>query len=395
MDFKNNKINIKKDIFYGFAHLLVAFTSIVVVASIIGLPLPNVFLFCGIGTLIFKLITKNKIPLVMGISGGYIASMLFVKETYGTEYMLGGVIVAGIIYLIFGLIMMKWQDKVLRYLPKYILNMAIVLIGLSLLPIVKDMIGSNVILALISIMIVLICNRSKNQIVKMVSIPLAIIISTIINIFVNGVDLNVLNQTQTLQFIMPKVNFASIFTIGIVAIAILGELLGDIENTSNCIKRDLFKEVGIGRISIGNGVSSIVSAFGGSAPATSYSENTGFLLMSGYHNPNVQIWTSLFYILLAFATPLISLLQLIPQAAFGGVAIYLYSLITINALKELTKNIDLEKDTNKTTVVIIMLATFFMNIVIGSVTVSSIAVAMLFGIVLNIIFNKINRKEVI
>lgn len=395
MKIKNNKIDIKKDIFYGLTHMLVAFTSIVVVASIIGLPLPNVFLFCGIGTLIFKFITKNKIPLVMGISGGYIASMLFVKKTYGTEYMLGGVIVAGIIYVIFGLIMVKWQNKVLKYLPKYILNMAIVLIGLSLLSIAKDMIGSNIILALISIIVVLICNRSNKQIINMMSIPLAIVVSTIINIFINGIDTVVLSQTQSLQFIIPKINLTSVFTIGIVAVAILGELLGDIENTSNCIKKDLFKEVGIGRISIGNGISSMVSAFGGSAPATSYSENTGFLLMSGYHNPNAQIWTSLFYILLAFVTPLISLLQLIPQAAFGGVAIYLYSLITINALKELNKNIDLEKDTDKTTVVIIMLATFFMNIVIGNVTVSSIAVAMLFGITLNIIFNKINRKEVI
>ncbi len=395
MKIKNNKIDIKKDIFYGLTHMLVAFTSIVVVASIIGLPLPNVFLFCGIGTLIFKFITKNKIPLVMGISGGYIASMLFVKETYGVEYMLGGVIVVGIIYLIFGLIMIKWEDKVFKYLPKYILNMAIILIGLSLLPIAKDMIGNNAVLALISIIVVLVCNRSKNQIIKMISIPLAIVISTIINLFFNGIDLSVSNQTQTLQFIMPKINLASIFTVGIVAIAILGELLGDVENTSNCIKKDLFKEVGIGRISMGNGISSIVSAFGGSAPATSYSENTGFLLMSGYHNPNAQIWTSLFYILLAFVTPLISLLQLIPQAAFGGVAIYLYSLITINALKELTKNIDLEKDTNKTTVVVIMLATFFMNIVIGNVTISSIAVSMLFGIVLNLIFDKLKRKEII
>lgn len=395
MIIKNNKVDVKKDIFYGFAHLLVAFTSIVVVASIIGLPLPNVFLFCGIGTLIFKLITKNKIPLVMGISGGYIASMLFVKETYGVEYMLGGVIIAGIIYIIFGLIMMRWQDKVLKYLPKYILNMAIVLIGLSLLPIAKDMIGNNVILALISIVVVLICNRSENQIINMISIPLGIAISTIINIFFNGIDITVLNQTQTLQFIMPKINLASIFTIGIVAIAILGELLGDIENTNNCIKKDLFKEVGVGKIAVGNGISSIVSGFGGSAPATSYSENTGFLLMSGYHNPNAQIWTALFYILLAFATPLISLLQLIPQAAFGGVAIYLYSLITINALKELNKNINLEKEVNKTTVVIIMLATFFMNIVIGNVTISSIAVAMLFGIILNLIFDKTKRKRVV
>ncbi|XZH99850.1 uracil-xanthine permease family protein (plasmid) [Clostridium perfringens] len=395
MIIKNNRVDIKKDIFFGFAHLLVAFTSIVVVASIIELPLPNVFLFCGIGTLIFKLITKNKIPLVMGISGGYIASMLFVKETYGIEYMLGGVIIAGIIYIIFGLIMMRWQNKVLKYLPKHILNMAIVLIGLSLLPIAKDMIGNNVVLALISIVVVLICNRSKNQIINMISIPLGIAISTIINISFNGIDITVLNQTQTLQFIIPKINLASIFTIGIVAIAILGELLGDIENTSNCINRDLFKEVGVGKIAVGNGISSIVSGFGGSAPATSYSENTGFLLMSGYHNPNAQIWTALFYILLAFATPVISLLQLIPQAAFGGVAIYLYALITINALKELTKNIDLEKETNKTIVVIIMLATFFMNIVVGNITISSIAVAMLFGIILNLIFDKTKRKRVV
>lgn len=106
-----------KVILIGLMHLLVSFTSIVVVTSILGFNLPLAFLFAGIGTIVFHIVTKNKIPVTLGTSGLYVGSILFVASTYGVSYAHGGIIMAGLIYIAFAMVMFKWQDKVIKFFP--------------------------------------------------------------------------------------------------------------------------------------------------------------------------------------------------------------------------------------------------------------------------------------
>lgn len=374
----------KKDLFYGLLHGIIAFTSIVVVANILGFPLTNSFLFAGVGTLIFKLVTKNKIPMVMGISGSYISAMLLIGGAYGKGAVLCGVITSGVIYIILGLLITKYQNNIFKFIPKWILNVAVILIALNLLPIGSDLVGDNILVAVITIGTLIICTLLKNKYINMFSVPIAIIIGTLFVAVTTGLDFSVLSQTLSFEFIRPEFNLSAIFTIGLVSLGVLGEILGDTENTSNIIGKDIAKEVGLGRVVIGNGLATLTSGAGSSIPSTSYGENASLLLITKYFRPNAQIYTAIFFIIISFFTPLLKLVMLIPSSCLGSIALYLYAMFCVNAIKDLSKNVDLKNDNKKFIIITVMIAIFFININIFGVSISSIAVSMIVGVLLNL-----------
>ena len=371
-DFKNTK---GLDIYYGFLHLLVAFTSIVFVCQVTGFNIPLAFLTVGIGTILFHGVTKNKLASIMGVSGSYVGGMIAVNQQFGLPYVVGGVIISAVIYMLFGLLLIKWQDKVMKLFPNYILNMAVFFIALTLIPIGLNMAQNDIFTALMSILFVLIFDRVKPT--KIFAMPLGLIAGTIISTFKNG-----LLHTEiatTIQFTTPAFNLQSFSLIGVVSLAVIFEALGDTKNTGNAQGIDAFKEVGIGKILFGNGLSSLVSGSMGSLPLTTYSENVGFLYMSKYTKPTAQLWTAIFYIALAFISPLVFFIGYIPMAALGGLLLYLFSLIGISTLNEL----HIEND-NQSMVCIVMMIMFFAAPYI-STSISPIALAMIVGLILNII----------
>jgi uracil permease len=382
--------NLFNNAYYGLLHTLVAFTSIVVVSRIVGFNLANSFLFVGIGTLILHLFTKNKIASLMGISGSYIGGMIYVTKTFGIEYTLGGVIVSGIIYVIFGLLMLKWQDKILKYMPNWLLSVAVMLIGLTLIPIGVSMTSTNMSVGLIALTVTALISLFGNKKINMFAIPIGILVATVFKLSIFGLDTSVLNQTFTYQFFIPKFNLASLTAVGIIGLPVIFELLGDTKNTSSCMNKDLFKEVGVGKIALGNGLGSIISGLGGSLPVTSYSENNGFLLLSGYTNPNAQIFSSIFFILLSVATPLIKYAMLIPSEVLGGIALYLYALITINSIKDLAETSILSYK-REFTIITVMVAMFFLPFAINGIVISSVATSVIVGLILNLIIPKKHR----
>jgi uracil permease len=383
--------NLLKNIYYGALHTLVAFTSIVVVTNIVGFNLANSFLFVGVGTLIFHLVTKNKIASVMGVSGSYIAGMIYVTKNFGLAYTLGGVIISAIMYILFSLIMFKYQNKLLKYFPDWILSIAVMMIGLTLIPIGKTMIMGNILIGLIALVVTALISLFGKNKISMFAVPIGILVATTVLALTTGIDLTPLSATHSLQFIVPKFNLASLTAIGIIGFTVLLELLGDVKNTGSCMKKDLFKEVGVGKIALGNGLASLISGFGSSLPITTYSENASFLLLSGYTNPTAQIITSIIFILLSFINPLLNLISLIPSFALGGVALFLYAMITINAIRDLAKT-EILKNKREFTIISIMLSMFFIDFAIGGVTISSVAIATIVGLLLNAFLPKTEQE---
>lgn len=371
-DLKDTKL---LDIYYGFLHLLVAFTSIVFVCQVTGFNIPLAFLSVGIGTILFHIVTKNKLASIMGVSGSYIGGMIAVNEQFGLEYVVGGVVISAVIYMIFGVLLMKWQDKVMKLFPNYILNMAVFFIALTLIPIGLSMAKGDMFIALAAIFFVIISNNFKFT--KIFAMPLGLIIATILSIVARGLIHNEI--ATSIEFTIPMFNMQSITLIGVVALAVVFEALGDTKNTGNAQGIDAFKEVGIGKILFGNGLSSLTAGCMGSLPLTTYSENVGFLYMSKYTRPNAQLWTALFYIALAFVPSLVFFIGYIPMAALGGLLLYLFSLIGINTLNELHVGNDKES-----TVCVVMLIMFFAAPYI-SASISPIAIAMITGLILNIL----------
>lgn len=372
-----------KNIGMAFVFMLVNVCSVVVVTQIMGLNIPLALLMCGVNTILFNLITKAKLCSFIGISGLYISGILLISEKYSPSYAMGGVIMSGILYIIFGLIMIKWQDKVLKYFPKYILSFAIILIGLGLIPISTNLISSNLTLGLLTLLIMVILEFKLKGTSRLFSMAIAVGIVYIGNGLINGFTFT---EVQHLEFIMPQFNLESFLTISIVSFAVIFEAIGDVKNLGDIMNIDILKEKGmLGRILIANGIGSILNGSFGSASATTYSENASALLITKYRNKYMQFINGLIFILLAFFTPFTSLILSIDTSIFGGVLLFLYGSVVINAIKQVTES-GIKLDSKKPFIVMsVGLGIFFINFTISGVSISSIAISMFVMVIVNAI----------
>lgn len=378
-----------KNILMGVTFFLVTITSVVVVTQIIGFNLPLALLFTGISTILFHIITKNLLATIVGVSGLYVPSILYISQVYGKEYALGGVIGAGVMYLIYGIIMVKYQDKFMQIIPKYLLSTVIILIGLNLIPIGVSLVESNIVVGLISMSVMLIVELFGGKKIRLFSMAIGIIVGTFAQYLFYGLDLAPLSQQLSIEVMSPKFNLSAFLTISLVSLAVVFETLGDSKNIGEISKVDIFKEIGLGRIFIANGIASILGGLVGTAPFTTYSEQNSAVQITEYRNPWAEIFSGVFFIILAFSTPLIKYLLVIPSAAFGGVVLFLFSTICISAIKQIVDSkINFDKDKNAFIIMGTMLAISFIDFVFCGISISSIALATFAGIVLNVILGK-------
>ena len=197
-----------------------------------------------------------------------------------------------------------------------------------------------------------------------------------------------------LEFTSPKFSWQSILAISPIAFAVFFEMLGDSKNVSDVSGVDIFKEVGLGRVAIGNGVATTLGGLFGANAYTTYSENTAFVMLSKYKNPKAQIVTAILMIIVAFVAPVSTAIMLIPPQALGGVVTYLFAMIIINSVKQVF-NSKVNLNTNRKAFITMttMLAISMMPIVIGGVSVSSVAVATLTGSLMNFVITKMEEEE--
>ena len=370
----------KKNIGYSFVFMLINITSITVITSLTGLNLRMAFIASGIATLLFHKLTKNKIPSFIGMSGSFVGGMIAVSQSQGVEYALGGVIGGGVCYILMALAFFKYQDKILKYLPPYILNIGIMLIGLSLTPIGANLFSVDIVISAISLVTLLVIElKVSNPKVKMFSIPIAILISTLVSFVVRGIPAI---EPQNLEFIAPKFSLEAFTMISVVTLATLFEVLSDLKFAGDLIEVDTFKEVGVGRILLGNGIGSILSGLLGANNTTSYSENNSGVQLTKYKSGYAQVGASLLFILVALIPHALDIFLYIPQASFAGVVLYLFASITINGMRGL---LGVMHNKKKFMITCLALGLSFATYTIGGVTVSSIFVAVAVAIILNIV----------
>lgn len=376
-----------KNVLMGFVFLLCNITSVVVVTQIMGLNIPLALLMTGVNTLIFRYITKKRLASVIGISGLYIGGFQLIANKYSIEYALGGCLMSGILYVIFSLVLFKYQHKIFKYIPEYILSFAVVLIGLSLIPIATSLVSSNLLLGFVTLFVMLFVEFKAKGITRLLSMPIAIIIASIINWCINGFNII---EPQILSVTLPKFNIESFFTVSIIAFAVAFEALGDCKNTGDIMEVDIINEKGIlPRIFLSNGIASILNGILGAACATTYSEQNSAVQLTGHKDTKAELWTSIMFIILAFITPFSSLILSIPSSIFGGCLLYLYGSVVINAIKQINySNINLNTDKKPFIIMSVGLSLYFISFVIKGVTISSIAVSMLVMLIMNTIIKE-------
>lgn len=374
------------NILMSVVFLLVNVTSVIVVTQIMKLNLPLAFLATGVNTILFHFLTKHKLPSVLGISGLYIGSILLISQKYSVNHAMGGVVLAGILYILFSLVMFKWQDKIVKLIPNYLLATIILLIALNLIPIGSNLVNTNLLVGITSMATMLVIELFASSKIRLFSMPIGIAIGTLVQLVTKGLDFTPLSQPMTIQLITPYFNLESFLTISLIAFAVVFEALGDCKNTGDIAGIDVFKEVGLGRILLANGLGTVFNGFTGSAPSTTYSEENSAVQITEYKNPHAQIITSLLFILLAFVPVVSKFILCIPIEAFGGVLLFLFATVAASAIKQvMNSGISLETNKKAFIIVALMIAVNFITFNIKGVGISSIAIATFLGILLQAI----------
>lgn len=354
-----------KTIIQGSQMLFVAFGSLVLVPLLTGLD-PNVALFgAGVGTLIFQLITKRSVPIFLASSFAFIAPIMFGVQTWGIAATMGGLMAAGVVYILLGaIIKIKGVAIIHKLLPPVVVGPVIMVIGLGLAPVAVNMalgktgdgavqlVDGNAALwiSAISLLVTIGVSVFARGFLKLLPIVSGILSGYATALFFGVVDFTPVYQAAWLSlpnFTAPEFNINAILFMLPVAIAPAVEHVGDMLAISNVTGKDYLKKPGLHRTIAGDGLATIAASMVGAPPNTTYSEVTGAVMLTKAFNPVIMTWAAITAIVLALVGKLGAILQTIPVPVMGGIMMLLFGSIATVGLNTLIKNnVDLHKSRN-------------------------------------------------
>lgn len=396
----------------GGQMLLVAFGALVLVPLLTGLD-PNVALFtAGVGTLIFQVCTRGKVPVFLASSFAFIAPIIYGVQTWGLAATLSGMVAAGIVYMALSLLVrIKGSEYLERFLPRIVTGPVIMVIGLVLAPVAVNMAlgksgdGSTVlvpgreavILAAISLGVTIIVALRGRGLFRIVPILLGVAagyLAALVMELAGGP--NLLNFAAVSAapwlalppFVLPEWNTAAILYIIPVAIAPAIEHFGDIIAIGGVTGRDYLKDPGIQNTMLGDGIATSVAGMLGGPPNTTYSEVTGAVTLTGAFNPAIMTWAAIWAIALSLVGKLGALLQTVPTPVMGGILILLFGAITVVGLSTLARAGHDEIMKPRSLIIIAIILVFGiggMSLSIGSFGLAGIGLAGVAGLLLNLV----------
>lgn len=404
----------------GVQHLFAMFGATVLVPLLTGLDVSTTLLFAGVGTLLFHLLTKGKVPAFLGSSfaflGGYAAIAPMLEDGSSNVAMIPyacfGVACAGLLYLLMaGLIKMFSVKKIMRYFPPIVTGPIIIAIGLTLSKSAVDNCSANWIIALIAILVVILCNIFGKGMIKIVPILIGVVVSYVAAICMGEVDFTAVQQAAWVGFPIhkemtilglfnenfdPVMLITSVITIMPLALATIVEHIGDISAISSTTGINYIKDPGLHRTLLGDGLATILASLFGAPANTTYGENTGVLNLSKVYDPMVVRLAAVFAVILSFCPKFAAIIQVMPAATVGGISLILYGMISAVGVRNVVENqVDFTHSRNVIIAALILVLSIGINyssagviaFSIGSVNISlsGIAVGALTGIILNAI----------
>lgn len=416
-------LGIPQMLILGLQHMFAMFGATILVPILVntyfhgeGLSI-QVTLFCaGFGTLLFHVLTKMKVPAFLGSSfaflGGYstVANLdtgIFADMTYGEKlpYACGGVVVAGLLYLVLALIIkLIGVKRVMRYLPPVVTGPIIICIGLSLAPSAISNASQNWLLAFIALATVVIFNIWGMGMFRIIPILMGIVISYIAALIMNFLGMTNADGSAILNFagaaaapvvgipdfFLCKFNITAVLAMAPIAIASMMEHVGDMSAISATVDRNFIEDPGLHRSLLGDGLATSLSALIGGPANTTYGENTSVLALSRVYDPRVIRLAAVYAIVLSFIPKMAELIGSLPSAIIGGISFILYGMISAVGIRNIVENeVDLMIPRNLMIVAVILVCGLgFSNgltfTVAGtSITLTSLALAAIAGVLLN------------
>ncbi|MBE6999452.1 MAG: uracil-xanthine permease [Clostridia bacterium] len=392
----------------------------------------------GVGTLVYVLFTRAKSPVFLGSSFAFLGSMAAAfagaaSVSLGYVGIILGAVMAGLVYVVIAILVkfvgVEWLNKLM---PPVVIGPTVAIIGLSLAGnAVGDLQKSNIeggatliaiLCGLITLVTVTICSTYGKKMAKLIPFIIGILVgyvvasiftaigyaadvdalkivnySTITSLFEGGVTFSTFVSVPQFTFLKAFGGFSSIdgAYIGTVAAAyipvafvVFAEHVADHKNISSIIGRDLLEKPGLHRTLLGDGVGSMVGAFFGGCPNTTYGESVACVAITRNASVVTIITTACMAIVVSFVSPFIAFLNSIPSCVMGGVCMALYGFIAVSGLKMLQK-VDLNLNRNLFVASTILIAGIGgLSLTFGKVTITSIATALILGIIVNTILAK-------
>ncbi len=433
---------------FAFQQLLAIMAATIAVPAIVGNGMTaSAALFgAGAGTIIYQLFTKFRSPVFLGSSFAFIGSMIaaFAGAVSASAGFLGiilGAVFAGLVYVVIAIIIkiagVNWINKLM---PPDVIGPTVANIGLSLAgAAIKDVFSygpqdgngafimstnswASLICALVTLFVVILCSTYGKKMAKLIPFIIGILAGYIVaGIFTfigfktgndalivldiapfqalvaNGVSINTFLQIPQFTFLtgikaVKEIDASYIATVAVayvpVAFVVFAEHIADHKNLSSIIEKDLLEDPGLSNTLLGDGVGSMFGALFGGCPNTTYGESVGCVAITKNASVATITCTAILAMLISFVSPFVAFLDSIPGCVMGGVCITLYGFIAVSGLKMLQK-VNLEENANLFTASVILIAGIGgMALAIGKVTLTSIACALILGIVVNIVLNR-------
>ncbi|CAG7839829.1 uracil transporter [Clostridium novyi B str. ATCC 27606] len=403
---KSKVLECVKRMILAFQHLIAMFGATVLVPILTGFDPSLALLSAGIGTLIFHLCTKQKVPVFLGSSFAFIGSIIMVRDKFGGDlaYAQGGIMVAGFIYVIMSFLVKRiGVEKIRKILPNHVVGPMIIVIGLSLIPTAIDMASKNFKVSGITLAIALFITLKGRGFLKQLSILIAVIVGYLVSLKLGIVDTSSITSAHIVSipnFRLPKFNLGAITIIAPVVLAVFMEHIGDITTNGEVVGKNFIEEPGLNRTLLGDGLATSFAALIGGPANTTYGENTGVLAITKNYDPLILRITAIFAICLGFIAKVGGILRSIPVSVMGGISLMLFSMISLIGFKTLSNGKVKFKFKNilvMITIIIIGLGTSyvekFTGITLGititsGVKITGLSLAAIAGVLLNTIINK-------
>ena len=398
----------------GLQHMFAMFGATVLVPVITGLSMSATLLFAGLGTLIFHLLTKMKVPAFLGSSfaflGGY-AVVVSMGEAQGLSaaqslpYACIGVFSSGIIYFILAALFAVFgARKVMRFFPPIVTGPIIIAIGLTLSGSAINNCNSNWWIALLAIAIIIVCNLWGKKMIKIIPILLGVLGSYLVAACFGLCDFTAVKEAawvgvpfrweNTAFHVFANPNWglilSAIIAIVPISLATMMEHIGDMCAISSTTGINYLEDPGLHRTLMGDGLATMMASLFGAPANTTYGENTGVLNLTRVYDPRVIRIAAVFAILLSFCPKFSALIACMPASTIGGVSLVLYGMISAVGVRNIVDNqVDFTKSRNVIIAALILVLAIGIKygagdaISLGFTSLSGLALAALVGVVLN------------
>ena len=394
-------------------HLFAMFGSTVLVPFLLHVDPATALFMNGIGTILYLLICKGRLPAYLGSSFAFISPVLAVCATSGMDYgdAQGGFIVFGLSFIVLAGIVNKvgtrWIDVLF---PPAAMGAVVAIIGLELAPLAMTMSGylgeasgmtneTAMIISTFTLIVTLLATVLGRGFIGIIPILIGVISGYILSWFMGVVDFSVVETTPWISvptFYEPKFNLSAIMMIMPALFVVFAEHLGHLFVTSDIVGRNLIEDPGLHRSLFADGLSNVLSGLVGSTPNTTYGENMGVLAITGVYSTWVIGGAALLAVIFSFVGKIAALIHGIPVPVMGGVCILLFGFIAASGIRMLVeKHVDYTRSKNLILTAVTMICGLSgATVVVGPVQLKGMGLATVVAMILSLAFVLFERLHI-